>query len=190
MSKERLITFVDAVLAIVMTILVLELEKPKTISLEGFWELKENFFAYSLSFFWLGAMWINMYRQWYRVKVVHIKTIWTTLIMLFFSSLFPYATSIVSTHFNNEWAQLFYGVIVLLITLFNSLMYYFLRKDNPDIHQNIGHHIHWIRYDIAIKLLGFVLTILVFPSAMIFSVLVTLIFMVIPQQFWHTSKEA
>ncbi|KRM72112.1 TMEM175 family protein [Lacticaseibacillus brantae] len=185
MSKERLITFVDAVLAIIMTILVLELEKPAHLSLQGFWDLRENFFAYSLSFFWLGAMWINMYREWYRVKVVRIKTIWTTLIMLFFSSLFPYATSIISTSFTNKAAQLFYGVIVLLITLTNSLMYYFLRQDNPDAQVRVGLHIHWIRYDIAVKIIGFALTIFVFPTAMIYSVLVTLIFMVIPQQFWQ-----
>ena len=45
MVKERLVAFFDAVLAIIMTILVLELEKPSEISLKGFLALKENFFA-------------------------------------------------------------------------------------------------------------------------------------------------
>lgn len=43
MNKERLSTFIDAVLAIIMTILVLELEKPSSITPQGFWELRENF---------------------------------------------------------------------------------------------------------------------------------------------------
>ena len=51
MTKERLTAFFDAVLAIIMTILVLELEKPSEVSLKGFLALKENFFAYTLSFF-------------------------------------------------------------------------------------------------------------------------------------------
>ena len=51
MTKERLAAFFDAVLAIIMTILVLELEKPSEVSLKGFLALKENFFAYTLSFF-------------------------------------------------------------------------------------------------------------------------------------------
>lgn len=61
MDKERLGAFIDAVIAIIMTILVLELEKPKTFDLQGLRELRTNFFAYGLSFFWLGAMWTNFH---------------------------------------------------------------------------------------------------------------------------------
>lgn len=60
MRKERLIAFTDAVLAIIMTILVLELEKPSVPTLEQFWALRHNFFAYFLSFFWLGSLWMAL----------------------------------------------------------------------------------------------------------------------------------
>ena len=56
MKKDRLIVLTDAVLAIIMTILILELEKPTTPSLEAFWDLRQNFFACFLSFFWLGSL--------------------------------------------------------------------------------------------------------------------------------------
>ena len=69
MTKERLVAFFDAVLAIIMTILVLELEKPSEVSLKGFLALKENFFAYTLSFFWLGISWINHHNEWIGVKI-------------------------------------------------------------------------------------------------------------------------
>ena len=96
MVKERLVAFFDAVLAIIMTILVLELEKPSEISLKGFLALKENFFAYVLSFFWLGTMWVNHHNEWMGIEKISVKTVWTTMLTLFFSSLFPYSTSIVS----------------------------------------------------------------------------------------------
>jgi len=51
----------DAVIAIVMTILVLELEKPAKPTLEAFWDLRINFAAYALSFLWLAAMWTSLH---------------------------------------------------------------------------------------------------------------------------------
>ena len=48
MSKDRLTAFIDAVLAIVMTILVLELEKPMEVSWAGLWDLRQSFLAYTL----------------------------------------------------------------------------------------------------------------------------------------------
>ncbi len=51
MTKERLAAFTDAILAIIMTILVLELKKPNPISWENLWQLRMNFFAYTISFF-------------------------------------------------------------------------------------------------------------------------------------------
>ena len=68
MKKDRLIVLTDAVLAIIMTILVLELEKPTTPSLEAFWDLRQNFFACFLSFFWLGSLWMALNTLWEKVE--------------------------------------------------------------------------------------------------------------------------
>ena len=51
MNKERLTAFTDAVLAIIMTILVLELEKPSEPTLRAIWELRTSYFSYTLSLF-------------------------------------------------------------------------------------------------------------------------------------------
>lgn len=63
MKKDRVAGFTDAVLANIMTILVLELEKPFTINLRTFWELRHSFLSYTLSFFWLGSMWVNFHNK-------------------------------------------------------------------------------------------------------------------------------
>lgn len=83
MEKERLGAFIDAVLAIVMTILVLELEKPKTFDVQGLWELRTNFLAYAISFFWLGAMWANIHAASHLIQKISQKTVWATIVMLF-----------------------------------------------------------------------------------------------------------
>jgi len=51
MDKDRLIAFTDAILAIIMTILVLELQEPETLNLQGLWALRGSYSAYTLSFF-------------------------------------------------------------------------------------------------------------------------------------------
>ncbi|MBB1570818.1 MAG: TMEM175 family protein [Propionibacteriaceae bacterium] len=185
MPRERLSAFVDAVIAIVMTILVLELEKPSEVTWEALWELRSHFFAYAVSFLWLGAMWINNHSEWYNVKRVSQKTVWLTVLMLFSASFFPYVTDLVSTHFFNSTAQILYGGVVLLITLMNLLMYASLREDNQDVEvfsSRMSRRNRWMMLDIVIKLVGLTLTIVVFPPAMLLSVLVTLLLIVVPQQ--------
>lgn len=188
MSKERLAAFADAVLAIIITILVLELKEPESLTLRGFLNLWPNYMAYAISFFWLGAMWINMHNEWYSVKRISTGTLWTTLIVLFFSSLFPYATNIVAANYNNSVAQTFYGIIVLLITFANLNMYASIAK--ADAHEPLNewikrHRRGWMVPDILVKLVGLILTMTVWPPAMLYAVLITLLMIVIPNQFRH-----
>ena len=185
MNKERLTSFFDAVLAIVMTILVLELKKPNPVSLAGFFALRDNFFAYTLSFFWLGTMWVNHHNEWYRIKKINGRTIWSIIVMLFFSSLFPYATSIVSLNFNNTAAQAFYGIIVICITLTHLMSYQTLLKDNalnPQVIQQMKVRNHWLSQDLLIKIIGLILALTIYPPAMMYSVFLTLIILVFPNQ--------
>ena len=57
-SKERLAAFADAILALIMTILVLAPDAPKEPTLIGFWDLRMSYFSYVLSLFWLGSLWM------------------------------------------------------------------------------------------------------------------------------------
>lgn len=75
---------------------------------------------------------------------------------------------------------------MLLITLMNLLMYASLREDNQDVEvfsSRMSRRNRWMMLDIVIKLVGLTLTIVVFPPAMLLSVLVTLLLIVVPQQF-------
>jgi uncharacterized membrane protein len=191
LNKDRLIAFIDAMLAIIMTLLVIELAKPDPVSFEGFWALRENFFAYTLSFFWLGIMWINLHNEWYLVDKINNRTIWGTLIMLFFSSLFPYATSIVSEDLSNASAQVFYGIIVLAITISNILMHDTVARfnaDNNPVSEQIFRMNTWRIIDLVIKFVGLFLSATIMPRAMLYAVFITLVFLVIPNQVAFVRK--
>ncbi len=185
-SKERLIAFTDAVLAIIMTILVLELERPNHLSWQALWDLRTNFFAYTISFFRLGTLWVNLYRSWNMVDKINTNLIWSSIVLLFFSSFVPYTTALVAADFNNSVAQSFYGVIVLLVSACNVWMYHELYKLNTDAVEASRFNILDKEglVEIAIKLIGLVLTLTVFPSAMIWAVLFTFLVIILPRVIW------
>lgn len=183
MSKERLVAFTDAVLAIIMTILVLELERPTHITWQALWELRTNYFAYTISFFWLGTMWINLHRTWDHVEKINNQLVWSSLILLFFSSFFPYTTALVSADFNNSVAQSLYGFVILFVTGCNVWMYRELSKLNTDYLDSVRFNIldRAGMLDIAVKLVGLVLSLTIFPPAMMWAVFITAIVIVIPR---------
>lgn len=174
MKKDRLIALTDAVLAIIMTILILELEKPATPSLQAFWELRNNFFAYFLSFFWLGSLWMALNTLWEKVERISSEVVWANLYLLFFVSFMPYATGLVSSHFENYTAQLFYGSVVIVSTIINWYLHKVLDKPNQDqveLLKETEAYRKLLIPDILIKCVGFILALIIYPPIMMYSVL-------------------
>lgn len=174
MKKDRLIALTDAVLAIIMTILILELEKPETPSLQAFWELRNNFFAYFLSFFWLGSLWMALNTLWEKVERISSEVVRANLYLLFFVSFMPYATGLVSSHFENYTAQLFYGSVVIVSTIINWYLHKVLDKPNQDqveLLKETETYRKLLIPDILIKCVGFILALIIYPPIMMYSVL-------------------
>lgn len=146
MKKERLVSFTDAILAIIMTILILDLKEPSSLTLSGLWALRNSYFAYTLSFFWLGTMWVGLHNEWQYVKRISPAVVWCNLFLLFWTSFFPYVTKIVSEHFYNKTAQVMYGIAVILTTLCNLLLSFLIKKenDNKNLNQMIEYHLKWL----------------------------------------------
>lgn len=179
MKKERLIAFTDAVLAIIMTILVLELAKPAADNLAAFWELKRDFFAYALSFFWLGSLWVGLNWIWEKVERISTAVVWWNILLLFLASLIPYATSLVSSHFYSKTMQGFYGVVVTLMTVVNLVLHYVLdkpNKDNKELLKTTKAYREMLLIDIIIKIIALILALTVYPPIMMYGVLIAAVF--------------
>lgn len=185
MEKDRLAAFMDAVLAIIMTILVLELPKPKTVDFMSIWDLRTVYFSYALSFFWLGTMWYHIHNEWHEVKRISKAVVWWGLILLFSSSWIPYTMSLVNVDLMNVTGQVFYGIAVFMVTFSNIALSIAVEKcHNRDSEEKFKNEISMRRKklypDIIIKIIGLILTITVFPMAMSFAVLITMVWMIIP----------
>ena len=186
MNKERLAAFMDAVLAIIMTILILELKKPETATLKALWNLRVDFFAYTLSFFWLGTMWINLHNEWHKIKYITTSIIWTNVVLLFFSSFFPYVTSFVTLYYNSSVAQGFYGVIVLAVTFCKMISGHLIGKANRNdekLQESLKIRMRWLSIDTIIRIIGLIISCTFYPPAMMISVYITLLGIVLPAQY-------
>ena len=186
MNKERLAAFMDAVLAIIMTILILELKKPETATIKALWNLRVDFFAYTLSFFWLGTMWVNLHNEWHKIKYITPLIVWVNVVLLFFSSFFPYVTSFVTSYYNSSVAQGFYGIIVLAVTFCNIISGHLIGKANRNdekSQESLKIRMRWLSIDIIIKIMGLIISCTFYPPAMMISVYITLLGIVLPAQY-------
>src|SRR5687768_17417386 len=93
MNKNRLEAFSDAVIAIIMTIMVLELKVPHGVDLDALRPLVPKFLSYLLSFVYLGIYWNNHHHMLQATRKVNGKVLWANLNLLFWLSLFPFATA-------------------------------------------------------------------------------------------------
>ncbi|EOH64723.1 hypothetical protein I587_02753 [Enterococcus mundtii ATCC 882] len=83
MPKNRLEAFTDAVIAIIMTILVLELHEPHSDTLEALVALAPRFFIYIISFFTLGIYWNNHHHLFQAVHKVNGRVLWVNSFFIF-----------------------------------------------------------------------------------------------------------
>jgi uncharacterized membrane protein len=117
MHKTRLEAFSDGVLAIIITIMVLELKVPHGEGLEALLPLAPVFFSYVVSFTYVGIYWNNHHHMLQATKHVNGRVLWANLHLLFWLSLLPFVTGFMG---ENHFAQLpsaLYGTVLLMAGL-------------------------------------------------------------------------
>jgi uncharacterized membrane protein len=124
MEKGRLETFSDGVIAIIITIMVLELKVPHEANWEVLRPLAPVLLSYFISFVILGIYWNNHHHLFYAVRQVNGAVLWANLHLLFWLSLIPFVTAWTG---ENNFAALpvaFYGCVLL----FAGVAYYILSR--------------------------------------------------------------
>ncbi|CZQ98024.1 Hypothetical protein Tpal_2210 [Trichococcus palustris] len=122
MSKSRLEAFTDAIIAILMTIMVLGLSIPGGDTWAGLWAIRNKIFIYVISYFFLGIYWNNHHHMFQVADKINGKVMWLNTLFLFFLSLIPFATAWVGEHLSSFAPEMFYGTIVLLCDLSYALV--------------------------------------------------------------------
>lgn len=122
MGKGRLEAFSDGVIAIIITIMVLELKVPHNAELSALWELGPIFLSYVLSFAYVGIYWNNHHHLFHAVKHVSGGLLWANLHLLFWLSLFPFTTGWMGENHFATWPVIIYGVNLMLAALAYTIL--------------------------------------------------------------------
>jgi uncharacterized membrane protein len=132
MERGRLEAFSDGVMAIIITIMVLELRPPEGTTIEALLHLWPVFFAYALSFLHVGIYWSNHHHLFQAVKSVDGRVLWSNLLLLFWLSLLPFATAWMGENGFPPVPVAIYGLVLLLSALSYYVLWLALKRVQPE----------------------------------------------------------
>lgn len=122
MNKNRLEAFSDGVLAIIITIMILEIKAPEESSFESLKPLIPALLSYVLSFAYIGIYWNNHHHMFQAAKKVNGSILWSNMFLLFWLSLIPFATSWIGEHHFAAVPMSMYGFILLMAAVSYTLL--------------------------------------------------------------------
>jgi uncharacterized membrane protein len=140
-GKSRVEAFSDGVIAIIITIMVLELKVPHETTPEALLALSPVFLSYVLSFVYVGIYWNNHHHLLHTVKFVNGRILWANLHLLFWLSLVPFTTGWMGENHHSQWPVVLYGVNLLMCAIAYTILVIAIIKSHgseSDIAQAIG----------------------------------------------------
>ena len=126
MTKTRVEAFSDGVIAIIITIMVLELRVPHDTSPAALIPLVPVFVSYVLSFIFLGIYWCNHHHLFNAIERVGGSVLWANLHLLFWLSLVPFVTAWMGENHFAPWTLVFYGVVLLFAAIAYTILTFVL----------------------------------------------------------------
>ena len=130
MGTDRLQAFSDGVLAIIITVMLLEMKIPHGDDLNSLKPVLPVFLSYILSFIYIGIYWSNHHHMLYSVKHVNGAVLWANTHLLFWLSLVPFASGWMGENHFTKWPVILYGIALFMA----SVAYYILAQALIQLH--------------------------------------------------------
>lgn len=141
----RVEAFSDGVVAIIVTIMVLELHPPVAEGMDRLWSLWPIFLAYALSYVYVGIYWVNHHRLFAHATQVGNGLLWSNLLLLFTLSLVPFATSYLGEHHFGRDATILYLVAMLLPSVAYAWLQRTIRRTGRQTESAAAYHRRTLR---------------------------------------------
>jgi uncharacterized membrane protein len=130
MTKGRLETFSDGVIAIIITVMILEMKVPHHDDLNSLKPVLPVFISYILSFINVGIYWNNHHHMMHAVQHVNAKVMWANMHLLFWLSLIPFTSAWMGENHFTTWPVAVYGIVLFMA----GVAYYILAHSLIQLH--------------------------------------------------------
>ncbi len=177
METDRFEALIDAILAIIITIIVLEIPLAGLGTWESLYEIRYDFFIYAISFIVCFNFWNYNNNIFSIVNKIDSKVIWSMGITLFVFSLLPYFTIFVGENFYLFFPQFMYGLLFLVTAILTMLIGKFLKGADPgNIALQLALSNNYPIYGtIVLVLIGMVIGYFIYPPAVIICCLLSIL---------------
>ena len=177
MNTNRFETFFDAILAIIITVLVLKLVQPASPTLDAVLVLNTRFITYAVCFLAIFIIWYDNHNLFQVVDEIDNKVLVIYALMMFAISLLPYFSTWVALEINSVAAETMFGIEFLAINVLYILSIYAVYRANP---YNCGlcqaNFRSLYKYiPIALYILGFIITYTIYVPGIYYCVLLSLV---------------
>ena len=200
-SRDRIITLTDAVLAIVMTLLVLEIVVPELSRSEvptelpkRLLELLPDVWSYAISFIILGFFWIAHDDQFHYIKRANRTLLWMTVFYLMFIAFIPFSTALIGAYGDQQISVIIYGIDIIIVLFWTYLQWKYATKELHLVDNNLDPKfivkmsrriiVGMVLYAIAIAT-SFLNT----QVSLVLFVLIPIYYLIPPQYFWFRFTE-
>lgn len=130
MDRNRLEAFSDGVLAIIITIMVLQLELPKGDTMKEFLKETPVFVAYAISYLFIAIYWVNHHLIFNIAEKINLKILWSNIIWMFVMSLIPFTTAWAGKYPTSRTPLAVYFAVLTLASIMFHILFYFILKEN------------------------------------------------------------
>ena len=175
MNKTRLEAFSDGVIAIIITIMVLEIKVPHEAKLSALSDLLPVFTSYLMSFVFVAIYWGNHHHLLHTVHHVNSKIIWSNLGLLFFLSLIPFSTGWMGENHFDKLPVALYAVNLLL----SGISYYVLQRSIMNHYKHTTKLIEALKKQERKGIVSLVMYLVSIPTAFFFPIISGLLFVAV-----------
>lgn len=193
LDSGRFETFIDAIFAIMMTIMVIKIPQPETLSFSGLMESSVMYLSYLISFIIIASIWNNHRKLFDRIKDIDNVVIAIYMVLTLAVTFVPYFTLWVSEYPYSLVPELCYGLLFVITNILYMLASHIaVTRDNYNYNNNNLDAFRYVRLNVLIYLVfivGFILGIFINPIAILIACLVTAIIWNLPFKYLNTCEK-